>query len=304
MPFPFVSITSPSNGATFSSGASVTIAANASDPDGSVTKVDFYANGTLIGTDTSSPYSINWTIGSGTYALTSKATDNAGAATTSGSVSVTGQSGSASSMSVAAIVTGTASAGAGSKYGLATVTVKDNLGNPVSNATVSGTFSGTFSETRSGTTGANGTVNIMTAASAKGALTVDFCVNSVTHSTLAYNASQNSITCTGAASSNISSSSVQNIESSTSLPDAAVIQAYPNPLRGTLYLKVNLPEISQVQITLYDMRGVTIEQVPATALPAGSHILKFDKQLKDSGLYLIKVRVNDQDYQIRYVNLN
>lgn len=86
---PTAAITSPSSGATFTAPASITINANATD-DGSVTKVDFYSGGTLLGTDTSSPYSFTWTnVGAGTYSLTARATDNTNLTTTSSAVSVT-----------------------------------------------------------------------------------------------------------------------------------------------------------------------------------------------------------------------
>jgi hypothetical protein len=88
-PPPAVSITSPSNGASYTAPASITINATASD-NGSVTQVQFYNGGTLLGTDTSSPYSFSWTnVAAGTYSLTARATDNQGATTTSSAVSVT-----------------------------------------------------------------------------------------------------------------------------------------------------------------------------------------------------------------------
>lgn len=87
---PVVSITSPSNGATFTSPASITINANASDSDGSVAKVEFFNGSTKLGEDTSAPYAFSWTnVSAGTYTLTAKATDNAGASATSAAVSVT-----------------------------------------------------------------------------------------------------------------------------------------------------------------------------------------------------------------------
>jgi len=57
---PTVSLSAPANGATFTAPATITVSATASDPDGTVTKVDFFAGTTLIGTDTTSPYSITW----------------------------------------------------------------------------------------------------------------------------------------------------------------------------------------------------------------------------------------------------
>ena len=90
---PSASITSPSNGATFTAGATITINASASDPDGTVSKVAFYQNGNLLGEDTSSPYSYSWSgVAAGNYNLTAVATDNDNASTTSSAVSITVQS--------------------------------------------------------------------------------------------------------------------------------------------------------------------------------------------------------------------
>ena len=64
--------------------------ASASDSDGTIAKVDFYAGTTLLGTATAAPYTLTWSgVGTGTYTLTAVATDNAGATTTSSAVSVT-----------------------------------------------------------------------------------------------------------------------------------------------------------------------------------------------------------------------
>ncbi len=87
---PSVSLSSPASGASFTAPASITVSASASDSDGTVSKVEFYANGSLIGTDTSSSYSVSWNnVAAGTYSLTAKATDNDGATKTSAAVSIT-----------------------------------------------------------------------------------------------------------------------------------------------------------------------------------------------------------------------
>ena len=39
---PSVSLTAPANGASFSAPATITLSASASDPDGSIAKVEFY----------------------------------------------------------------------------------------------------------------------------------------------------------------------------------------------------------------------------------------------------------------------
>lgn len=89
-PPPIVAITSPLDGATFTAPANITINATASDSNGTVTKVDFFQGSTLIGTDTTSPYSIAWSsVAAGSYMLTARATDNGNATTTSSPINIT-----------------------------------------------------------------------------------------------------------------------------------------------------------------------------------------------------------------------
>lgn len=89
---PTVSIVSPSMWAFFTPPASITIRANATSSDGTVTNVDFYMNGLHIGTATTPPYSITvypvQSCGNAPYGLTAKATDNYGVTTTSSGVPI------------------------------------------------------------------------------------------------------------------------------------------------------------------------------------------------------------------------
>ena len=81
---PAVSLTAPVNGASYYAPASIPLNATASDPDGTVTQVSFFAGTTLIATDTTSPYGVTWTsVAAGTYTVSAVATDNSGASTTS-----------------------------------------------------------------------------------------------------------------------------------------------------------------------------------------------------------------------------
>ena len=87
---PSASITSPLGGATYTSPASIDISASASDTDGSIARVDFYADGNLLGSSSLAPYGFAWpNVGPGTYSLTARATDNSNNVTASAPVSVT-----------------------------------------------------------------------------------------------------------------------------------------------------------------------------------------------------------------------
>ena len=86
---PTVSITSPSNNASFTAPAVVPITATAADPDGIVTNVSFFDGTTLLGLTNNAPYTVTATFGAGVHSLTAVATDNAGLSTTSAVVAIT-----------------------------------------------------------------------------------------------------------------------------------------------------------------------------------------------------------------------
>ena len=66
------------------------IAATASDPDGTVARVEFFNGATKLGEDTTAPYTTQWNVGAaGRYTVTARATDNTGAATTSNPITIT-----------------------------------------------------------------------------------------------------------------------------------------------------------------------------------------------------------------------
>ncbi|HEX8188149.1 MAG TPA: SBBP repeat-containing protein, partial [Pyrinomonadaceae bacterium] len=57
---PTAAVTSPAHNSTFDTNTDVTITAEASDGDGAVSRVNFWADGSLIGSDTTAPYSVTF----------------------------------------------------------------------------------------------------------------------------------------------------------------------------------------------------------------------------------------------------
>lgn len=87
---PAVALTSPSPNAVYTAPATISISASASDSDGSISKVDFYSGTSLLGSSVAAPFQLTWNgIAAGSYSLTAKATDNAGATAVSSEVVVT-----------------------------------------------------------------------------------------------------------------------------------------------------------------------------------------------------------------------
>jgi hypothetical protein len=86
---PQVSITSPKNGADFPALSSVTIKANATDADGDIRYVSFYAGGLFLGMATQSPYTFVWKhIPKGTHELKAVAVDRYGSRTVSDPITI------------------------------------------------------------------------------------------------------------------------------------------------------------------------------------------------------------------------
>lgn len=80
---PVVTLTAPDNNITVVAGSNLSITADASDADGTVSKVEFYNGTTKLGEDLTAPYEYIYTsIPAGTYQLTAKAIDNLNATTT------------------------------------------------------------------------------------------------------------------------------------------------------------------------------------------------------------------------------
>ncbi len=186
---PAATITSPSAGQTFSAPASVTLAAAAGDPDGSITRVDFYGNGVLVGSDTTSPFEIVWGgVAAGNYSITARAVDDLGATGDSSTVSI--------SVVGPALHVGDLD-GSGARVAKQTwratvsITVHSASEVPVPGAVVTGTWSQAASGSSTCTTNAAGscTVSTGTINAKKGATT--FSIGSVSRSGYDYRPSAN-----------------------------------------------------------------------------------------------------------------
>ncbi|MFY0255514.1 Ig-like domain-containing protein [Chitinophaga sp. 30R24] len=83
-PAPKISLTKPASDTVYKTPAAIQINTNATDANGSISKVTFYSNDNYIGTTTSSPFNYTWnTSATGVQVLTAKATDNQNKTTTS-----------------------------------------------------------------------------------------------------------------------------------------------------------------------------------------------------------------------------
>jgi len=94
-PPPAVVLLSPANGSRSTASASVTVSADADAPYNPVSKVDFFAGNSFLGSVSNAPYMITAVgLSAGSYALTAVATDGSGLSSTSAPVSLIVSTGS------------------------------------------------------------------------------------------------------------------------------------------------------------------------------------------------------------------
>lgn len=87
---PTISISSPSDLSSFIENTEIIIKANAKDLDGSISKVDFFADDKLIGSSATAPFQISWSISFGEHLITARAIDNEGATAVSKAIHISG----------------------------------------------------------------------------------------------------------------------------------------------------------------------------------------------------------------------
>ena len=119
------------------------------------------------------------------YRVSAKNTNGSSAYSNTASATTGGSGGTGTAITDVTVTVSTAALGRGFKAGRAVIVVRDDQGNLIEGATVTGDFTGTFTESGSGDTDATGSATIETTGSAKGSVSVTFCTSSVTHPSLA-----------------------------------------------------------------------------------------------------------------------
>jgi hypothetical protein len=87
---PSAAMVNPPAEAVFIPGSNITLEANASTSSGQITKVEFYAGTTLVGTDKTAPYNVTWNnVEQNHYKLTARVTNSLGSMKSSNLVPIT-----------------------------------------------------------------------------------------------------------------------------------------------------------------------------------------------------------------------
>jgi hypothetical protein len=70
-------------------------------------------------------------------------------------------------------------------------------------------------------------------------------------------------------------------------------QNYPNPFNGTTSIRYQLPQKTNIRITIYNIHGQVVRTLIHDFQPAGSYIIKFDADALPSGLYFYQLNTDD-----------
>jgi hypothetical protein len=86
---PQITLLAPADGTVFTAPTNILLTASATDPDGSISKVEFFQGASKLGETNTPPYQFTWTnVPAGLYSLTAKATDDSGATTSSSAAAI------------------------------------------------------------------------------------------------------------------------------------------------------------------------------------------------------------------------
>lgn len=106
---------------------------------------------------------------------------------------------------------------------------------------------------------------------------------------------------------NFSLSSLPNTdhEINTGIAETATLtlEAYPNPMAQQGTLRIHLPKEGDMEANIFNLAGQQMAQLAAATYPAGRHDLQIDTRQWPAGIYLAKVKFNDQYTSMKLIVL-
>lgn len=87
--------------------------------------------------------------------------------------------------------------------------------------------------------------------------------------------------------------SINFIKDSTFPKEFYLAQNYPNPFNAITTMKFGIPKISEVKITIYNLKGQLVEELFRGKKMPGYHSINWNAKDHASGLYFIKLEAGD-----------
>lgn len=83
----------------------------------------------------------------------------------------------------------------------------------------------------------------------------------------------------------------------------ALLPAHPNPFNTSTTISVTLPELADLTVRVYNVRGQQVAMVASGQFTAGNHNLTFDAAGMASGLYFVRASIPGQMDQVQKIML-
>jgi PKD repeat protein len=176
-------------------------------------------------------------------------------------------------------------------YGTCTVTIHDNLANPVSGATVYVTATGPTGGTYNGVTGGDGTVSFQTATGLKKPVG-EWCfeVTNVTHATLTYDPASNNVT-QECESGPVAKNGVG--EMASMIPADFSMGNRPNPFNPATTITFALPHDTYVRLDVFNIIGQRVTTLADGFYSAGEYTVDWNGSNAASGIYLYRLTTDE-----------
>jgi FtsP/CotA-like multicopper oxidase with cupredoxin domain len=170
--------------------------------------------------------------------------------------------------------------------GVATVTILDQDGVPVSGATVNGSFSGPSSSSESGTTDASGQVSFNSRAVKNPSGEWCFEVTNVTKTGDTYDPGANTIS-TACESSGARMATGTRSGNNTKIPgiDVRLLGAFPNPFNDHTNIAFSLEIPAEISLEVFTIMGERVALMRSRNYEAGHHMLRWDTDHVAAGTY-------------------
>jgi hypothetical protein len=81
------------------------------------------------------------------------------------------------------------------------------------------------------------------------------------------------------------------------------IRPYPNPAADKTFLEFRLESAGEVTISLFDISGKLVQQLPTETLDSGPHRKEIPTASLKSGFYFIKVETTRGDLEGKLIKL-
>ena len=171
------------------------------------------------------------------------------------------------------------------------VTVYDNNGQPVGNATVFADYDGPTAGNTSGATAGDGTVTLQSAGLKKPSGEWCFTVTNITHASLGYDNTLNNVT--RACESGWVYGDSRGAMAAMVPTEYGLGQNYPNPFNPATEIAFSLPEATTVSLEVFNVVGQRVAELAEGYFEAGNHIVTWDASRQSSGVYFYRLATGD-----------